>query len=167
MEKEINPEDTVRLNKAIVLVLPTNSVVRINNIELRPALNDDLTQTYILSMPTAEDFLMLDEIIACGNFVIEDLGVGNRLGSVSMFPHHWSKIFPHHWSKITYPIKAYINQRKSILDSHEIKKTDNCLSVGLTSIRITIGSMTIQIRDRDSLIVDLKNIKKEEEEDGE
>ena len=27
MEKEINPEDTVKINKAIILVLPTNSVV--------------------------------------------------------------------------------------------------------------------------------------------
>lgn len=154
MEKEINPEDTVRLNKAIVLVLPTDSVIKINDIELKPALNDDLTQTYILSMPTAEDFLILDKLIACGNFTIECPGTDDPFDSVDVFPYCWSKI--------THPIKAYINQRRSILDPHEIKETDNCLSA-----RLANGSMIMQVRDRDSLIIDLKNIKKEEEENGE
>ena len=153
MEKEINPEDTVKINKAIVLVLPTDSVVRINNIELKPGLNDDLVQTYILSIPTAEDFLILDKSIACGNFTIECPGKDNPLDPISRFPYYWSKI--------THSIKAYINQGRSILDSHEIKETDKYLSSKLTS-----GVMTIQIRDRDSLIIDLKNIKKEEEENG-
>ena len=61
MEKEINPEDIVKINKVIVLVLPTDSVIKINDIELKPGLNDDLVQIYILSIPTAEDFLILDK----------------------------------------------------------------------------------------------------------
>ena len=154
MEKEINLKDTININKAIVLVLPTDSVIRINDIELKPELNDDLTQTYILSMPTAEDFLILDKLIACGNFTIECPGTDNPLDPTSRFRYHWSKL--------TYSIKAYINQWRSILDPHEIKETENFLSAKLTSVRVTTGNMSIQIKDRDSLIIDLKNIKKEE-----
>ena len=149
MEKEINPEGTVKLNKAVVLVLPTDSVIRINDTELEPGLNDDLTQTYILNMSTAEDFLKLDKLIACGDFTIECPGTDDPFDSVD--------IFPCYWSKVTYPIKAYINQKRSILDRYEIKETDNCLSAILAN-----GSINIQVRDRDSLIIDLKNIKKEE-----
>ena len=154
MKKETNLEDTIKINKAVVLVLPTDSVIRINNIELKPELNDDLTQTYILSMPTAEDFLILDKLIACGDFTIECPGTDNPFDSVVAFPYYWSKT--------THTIKAYINQERSILDPHEIKETDNYLSAILAN-----GSITIQIRDRDSLIIDLNNIRKEEEEDGE
>ena len=150
MEKEINPEGTVKLNKAVVLVLPTDSVIRINDTELEPGLNDDLTQTYILNMSTAEDFLKLDKLIACGDFTIECPGTDNPLDPISRFPYYWSKI--------THSIKAYINQGRSILDSHELKETDNYLTATLTS-----GIMTMQIRDRDSLIIDLKNIKKDYE----
>lgn len=154
MEKKTNLKDTIKINKAVVLVLPTDSVIRINNIELKPGFIDYLTQTYILDIQTAEDFLMLDKLIACGDFIIECPGTDEPFDSVVAFPYYWSKI--------THPIKAYINQGRSILDPHEIKETDNYLSAVLAN-----GSIAIQIRDRGSLIIDLNNIKKEEEEDGE
>ena len=159
MKKETNLEDTIKINKAVVLVLPTDSVIRINNIELKPGLNDDLTQTYILNMPTAEDFLTLDKLIVDGYFAVECPGTDNPFDSV-VFDSVVA--FPYYWSKITHPIKAYINQGRSILDPYEIKETDNYLSAILAN-----GSIAIQIRDRDSLIVDINNIKKEEEENGE
>ena len=159
MEKKTNLEDTIKINKAVVLVLPTDSVIRINNIELKPGLNDDLTQTYILDMPTAEDFLTLDKLIADGYFTVECPRTDNPFDSV-VFDSVVA--FPYYWSKTTHTIKAYINQERSILDPHEIKETNNYLSAILAN-----GSITIQIRDRDSLIIDLNNIRKEEEEDGE